>query len=127
MSKYCINKRTFWSEEEIKLLIDLYPISSRAEIQAIFPNRTLMGIIRKSQKLNLKKTEEAKFRIHSDAGKERAKDRKIFSDKAKESWPRRRKSFKGIIGENHPAWKGGPRQKRARDCTYSKEWKKQYF
>lgn len=50
-----------WSEEEIKLLTENYPVKTIDELLLLFPNRNKSSITNKAQKLGLKKINPEKF------------------------------------------------------------------
>ena len=55
-----------WTEEEIRLMKDIYPIYSNADLSEIF-GRSINSIQRKASRMNLHKTPEALFETKSKA------------------------------------------------------------
>ena len=51
-----------WSDEEVELLKRFYPSSTKDEIRALIPNKTHLAIYKKSKALQLKRTDETKYR-----------------------------------------------------------------
>lgn len=59
-----------WTEEEIKLLLEVYPHFSNSELREMFfPNRTDSALHHKANRLEIHKTPETKLRIFQENAK----------------------------------------------------------
>ena len=56
-----------WTEYEVGWLIGAYPISTNAELQEMFPDKSPVAIYKKACRLGLKKSQEVMFRNRSAA------------------------------------------------------------
>lgn len=50
-----VKKRIRWTQEELGLLKEVYPISNKEELTVLFPNRTIESVISKAEKMKLRK------------------------------------------------------------------------
>jgi hypothetical protein len=58
-----------WTEEETKILIDNYAISTNEDMRLLLPNKTDLAIYKKAYKIGLKRTKEIEFLNRSSAKK----------------------------------------------------------
>lgn len=95
-----------WTENEVALLIEIYPRSTNAELQAMFPNKSPLAIYKKAYKMGFRKMPDIVFCNKSQAR----------SGENASNWKGgRRTTHKGyvqVLSPNHP---------RADSCGYVME------
>lgn len=90
------NRLKEWSDEDIKLLIEVYPNMSNEDIKNIyFPNRSLNSINYKVRKLGLYKSEEYMFDLRTSklekVNLNKPKKEKVKKEKVKKEKPKKEK------------------------------------
>ena len=68
-----------WTENEVALLIEIYPRSTNAELQAMFPNKSPLAIYKKAYKMGFRKMPDIVFCTLQGKACEKDRDEKSLS------------------------------------------------